>query len=99
MLDTLAAMLRSKGLKAENEGIVIAVTNSSPDEIQSCLGAMLKEGPPDTYKLAQSVLNKETEKYDSFLTDELLSTDYATSKFDGVGAINTLKTLSTGMGA
>lgn len=99
VLDTLAAMLRSKGLKAENEGIAIVVNHSSPDEILSCLAVLLKEGPPDTYKLAQSVLNKETEKYDGFLTDELLSADYAASKFDGVGAFNVIETLITGMEA
>ena len=97
VMDTLAVMLNSKGLKAKNEGIAIAVNHSSTDEVQSCLALMLKEGAPDTYKLAQSVLNKQTEKYDGFLTGELLSADYAAAKFDGVGAFNAVETLTTVM--
>jgi len=97
VLNTLEFMLCSKGLKARNEGIAIAVSRSSPGEVQSCLGLLLSEGAPDTYKLAQSVLNKQTEKYDGFLTDELLSADYADSKFDGMVAFNTIETIITGM--
>lgn len=93
VLDTLVAMLHAKGMKATNEGIAIVIYNSSPDEVQKCLCALLKEGLPDSYKLARSVANKATEKYDLFLTDELLSADYAASKFDAEGAFNSLKTL------
>jgi len=93
VMDTLAAMLRSKGMKAANEGIAIVVNNSSPDEVQNCLRALLKEGLPDAYELARSVANKATEKYDLFLTDELLSADYAASKLDAEGAFNALKTV------
>jgi ATP-dependent Lhr-like helicase len=85
-MDTLAAMLRSKGLKVANEGIAVVVANASPDELQNCLRAMLKEGVPGAYTLARSVANKACEKYDIFLTDELLSEDYAASKLDTQGA-------------
>jgi ATP-dependent Lhr-like helicase len=93
VMDTLAAMLRAKGMKAANEGIAIVVTNVSPDEVQKCLCALQKEGLPDAYELARSVVNKATEKHDLFLTDELLSADYAAAKFDGVGAFNIVKEL------
>ena len=94
VMDTLAAMLRSKGMKAVNEGIAIVVTSASPDDVQKCLCALLKEGQPDAYELARSVVNKATEKYDLFLADELLSADYAASKLDAEGAFNLLKTLT-----
>lgn len=96
VMDTLAAMLRARGMKAANEGIAIVVNNSSPDEIQRCLRALQKEGVPDAHELARSVVNKATEKYDLFLTDELLSADYAASKLDAEGAFNTITTLFTG---
>jgi len=64
-----------KGLKAANEGIAIVITNASPDDVQKCLRVLLKRGLPDAYKLARSVINKAIEKYDLFLTDELLSAD------------------------
>lgn len=93
VMDTLAAMLRSKGMKAANEGISIVVNSSSPDEVQNCLRALLKEGLPDAYDLARSVANKATEKYDLFLTDELLSADYAASKLDAEGAFKVVNVL------
>ena len=92
-MNTLAAMLRSEGLKAENEGVAIVALNVSPDQLQSCLHALLKDGPPDTLELARSVANKACEKYDLFLTDELLSADYAASKLDPEEAFNTIRRL------
>lgn len=93
VLDTLAAMLRSKGIKATNEGIAIAVFNASPVEIQDALRVLLAEGKPDTYELARSVENKVCQKYDLFLSDDLLSRDYAASKLDAEGAYNALKNM------
>ncbi|MBI4641908.1 MAG: DEAD/DEAH box helicase [Candidatus Tectomicrobia bacterium] len=93
VIDTLVAMLRSKGMKAVNEGIAVVVSKASPDELQNCLLALLKEGLPDTHELARSVANKACEKYDLFLTDELLSANYAASKLDAEGAYNLLKQL------
>lgn len=89
--DTLAAMLRSKGLRAVNEGVVVVIANTSPDDIMNCLQELLREGVPDAYELAKTVANKECEKYDLFLTDELLSADYAVSKLDAEGAFRLLE--------
>ena len=97
VMDTLAAMLRSKGMKAANEGIAIVVSSSLPDEVQNCLRTLLKDGLPDAYELARSVDNKATEKYDLFLSDKLLSADYAASKLDAEGAFNVVKVLIAGM--
>lgn len=94
VMDTLAAMLRSKGMKAANEGIAIVVKNASPDEVRNCSRVLLKEGLPDAYELARSVANKACEKYDLFLTGDLLSADYAASKLDAEGAFNTVKTIA-----
>lgn len=93
--DTLAAMVRSKGLKAMNEGVAILVSNSSPEEVRDCLRQLLKEGVPDAYELARSVANKAREKYDLFLTDELLSADYAVSKLEAEGAYKAITRLNS----
>jgi ATP-dependent Lhr-like helicase len=90
VLDTLAAMLRAKGLKAANEGIALSIFSASPDDVRRCLKVLSNEGLPDTLQLSRSVKNKAKEKYDYFLTDELLSADYAASKLDGEGALNTV---------
>ena len=84
-MDTIAAMLRAKGLRAVNEGIAIMAMHSS-DELTECLKLLKDEGVPNAYELARSVVNKAKEKYDLFLTDELLSADYAASKLDADGA-------------
>jgi ATP-dependent helicase Lhr and Lhr-like helicase len=94
--DTVAAMLRSKGMKAVNEGIAVLVANTSPDELRNCLRTLLKEGVPDAYELARSVANKACEKYDLFLTDELLSADYAASKLDADGAFKAIQSIVKG---
>lgn len=91
--DTLATMLRSRGLKAVNEGIAIMVGNSSLEELNSCLLELQKAGVPDVYELARSVLNKACQKYDLFLSDQLLSADYAASKLDAEGAFDALNIL------
>lgn len=90
VMDTIAAMLRAKGLKAVNEGIAIVVINSSAEELTNCLRRLKNEGMPDAFELARSIGNKAKEKYDMFLTDELLSADYAASKLDAVGAFKAI---------
>ena len=84
--DTLAAILRSTGMKTANEGIAVAVFNTSPEEIKSHINSLMSEGLPIAYELAKSISNKASEKYDLFLTEELLSADYASSKLDTEGA-------------
>lgn len=93
VMDTIAALIRAKGLKAANEGIAIAVFNALPDQLKDYLASLVKEGLPDSLELAKSVANKACEKYDLFLTDDLLSADYAASKLDGEGALNTMRTI------
>jgi ATP-dependent helicase Lhr and Lhr-like helicase len=46
------------------------------------LRALAAQGPADAVQLASTVANKATEKYHVFLTAELLSMDYASSRLD-----------------
>jgi ATP-dependent Lhr-like helicase len=48
---------------------------------------------PNAYELARYVANKAKETYDLFLTDELLSADYAASKLDADGAFKGISSL------
>lgn len=45
----------------------------------------------DPAALALGVENKETNKFDSYLTEELLARDYAVREFDVQGAVGVLK--------
>lgn len=91
VLDTLVAMLRAKGISAANEGVSIAISGVSLGEISQILKILIQEGAPDTYELAASVANKAVEKYDFFLSDQLLNADYASLRLDSEGALNALK--------
>lgn len=93
IMDTVVALLRTQDVKASNEGIAIAAFNSSPDQLKKYFNALVQEGLPDTYKLAESIANKAREKYDLFLTDELLSANYAALKLDGQGALDTMRAI------
>lgn len=86
IMNTIAAQLRSRGLKAENEKIAILVSKISEIELEKSLQEIVKEVPADPLKLASTIQNKAKEKYDLFLTEELLSADYASSKLDPIGA-------------
>lgn len=91
IMNTIAAQLRSRGLKAENEKIAILVSKISEIELEKSLQEIAKEGPADPLKLASTIQNKAKEKYDLFLTEELLSADYASSKLDSIGAWELLR--------
>lgn len=91
VLDTLVAMLRTKGIPAANEGLSITISGVSLGEISQVLKMLIQEGEPDIYELAASVANKAVEKYDFFLSGQLLSADYASSRLDSEGALSALK--------
>lgn len=93
VMDTLVALLSSKGLKAMNEGVSVVVSQTSADEVRNCLVGLIQEGVPDTYGLARLVANKAIEKYDHFLADELLSADYAASRLDAEGSLVAVKSI------
>lgn len=92
--DTIVALLQTKEFKALNEGIAIAIFNTSLEQIKSCLNNFIDKGFPDTLELAKSVKNKASEKYDLFLTDDLLSLNYAVNRFDAEGALKTIRALN-----
>lgn len=92
-LNTLRAMLKSKGINVNQDGYGVSVDDSDCDKLLSCMHDLLRSGIPDVYQLAKSIPYEEKirNKYDRFLTDELLSADYATSHLDTKGAYNALK--------
>ncbi len=93
VLNTLVAMLNSKGMDAVCDEFVISTLDSHQDDLLACMHDLAAGGLPDAYELAKSIPHKfkVRNKYDKFLTDELLSADYATSHLDTKGAYNALK--------
>lgn len=85
-LDTLLVQLRDRDLPAERDGIALIVNDASVDTLMLHLRDLVAEGPADAVELSRMVANKLSEKYHVFLSEELLSLDYASARLDPEGA-------------
>lgn len=90
IMNTITLQLRARGLKAEREKIAILVSKAGVEELKKGLKEIVEDGVADPLKLAATIQNKTKEKYDLFLSEELMSADYASSKLDPIGAWNQL---------
>jgi ATP-dependent Lhr-like helicase len=86
VLDTLLVQLRDRDLPVERDGIAIIVNDIRGEVLMPHLRALAAQGPADAIELANTVANKLTEKHHLFLSEELLSIDYASSRLDPEGA-------------
>lgn len=91
IMNTLEIQLRARGLTAESQGVAIIISKMDAVGLSQILKDVVREGPADPLKLAATIQNKAKEKYDLFLSEELLSADYASSKLDPLGAWERLK--------
>ncbi len=92
--DTMVLLFRTLGVKAENHGCFVSAHGISvADLMRACLE--LTANPPDEYRLMQSVLNKEQEKWDFLLPDALLTRSYASLNLDINGAIQALRKIAS----
>jgi ATP-dependent Lhr-like helicase len=86
VLDTLLIQLRDRDLPVERDGLAVVVNDISADALLPHLRALAAQGPADAPDLASTVLNKVVEKHHVFLSEELLSIDFASSRLDPEGA-------------
>lgn len=84
--DTLMIQLRDRDLPVERDGIAVVVNETSAKALMPHLRALAAQGPADPVELAKTVANKHTEKHHIFMTEEVLSIDYASSRLDPEGA-------------
>ena len=89
---TLAVALTAAGANAALDGVCLTMTAASRPAAIARLQS-LADSAPDPLALAASVKNKIVEKYDEFLSDELLSIACAASSLDVDGAWHTLASL------
>lgn len=90
IMNTLLVQLLMRGLKPASEGIALLVREIKPNALVSHLEAMAAS-LSDPHELAEVVRNKQTQKHHLFLSEDLLSSDYASSHLDTVGALDCLK--------
>ncbi len=91
---TIVALLAAGGLDVANDGIAITVDDLTPKDLAAELAVLLPGGPPDSLELAAKISNKESEKYDRYLGDDLLNAAYAARSLDPRGAWTILTRLA-----
>jgi len=90
VMDTVTVLLHSHKLKASNDGIAVTVLDITPSDLVGEIRSILSSGIIDAIELARVVTNKACEKYDQYLSDNLLCQDYASSRLDVSGALQCL---------
>ncbi|PTL93695.1 DEAD/DEAH box helicase [Halomonas litopenaei] len=93
VLNTLALLLRRCGLTAEREGIAVTVQKSDSDMVRRGLEHAVAHPPTSAVELATVAENKINEKYDEYLPEELLCSEFASRFLDLEGALQTAGTL------
>lgn len=93
VMNTIALMLKHSGFEAENSGLCIDIKTSKPETLFDTLHHLAASPPPDPVTLIAKVMNKQLEKWDNLLPDELLARNYSSHTLDVLGghlAINAL---------
>jgi ATP-dependent helicase Lhr and Lhr-like helicase len=93
VLNTVAVELRAKGLAVTQDGVALTIAGITSAELTSLLKDLANRGQADGVRLAATIENKWTEKYDRFLWEELLCSQYASKHLDPVGAHEVLTRL------
>jgi ATP-dependent Lhr-like helicase len=75
-LVTLAMALTAEGLKTRLDDMVI-IADHSVEEVRAALAHLSQNAPPAPLYLARQVANKQHDKYDRYLNEELLSLSFA----------------------
>jgi ATP-dependent Lhr-like helicase len=92
VMSTLAVALTGAGTVTAQDGVCLTMTGASRPAAVACLQS-LADSAPDPLALAASVKNKIVEKYDEFLSEELLNIDYAARSLDVDGAWHALTSI------
>lgn len=87
VVNTLVVLLVSNGFKADSYGGVVEVENSNASEIRNCLVDLAKREIPHETELAEiiPITQKQVEKYDEYLPEELLTEGYGRKAFSSIG--------------
>jgi ATP-dependent Lhr-like helicase len=92
-LHTLAAIFNTSGMEATVDGPALRLVSTRPEAALIAL-TMVTEGPtPDPHEIARKVESKAVEKFDSWLSEELLNDQFVSASIDCVGAIESARSL------
>ncbi len=94
IMNTIAVVLTRHGLEVGQDGVAITVGNCSPAELLGTIKELAAGPPPDPVALAGKVRAKIYDKYDRYLSEELLNVAYAARALDVPGAQASLAELA-----
>ncbi|MDE1263835.1 DEAD/DEAH box helicase [Vibrio aestuarianus] len=82
VVNTIVALLIMNGYEASAYAGVVEVEKTSVESVKSTLRTLASKKLPSETELAQSVLEKQIDKFDEFLPEDILSIGYGTKAFD-----------------
>jgi ATP-dependent Lhr-like helicase len=94
IMNTLAVILTQHGLEVGQDGLAITVGNCSPAQLLQTVKELARCPTPDPVALAGKVRAKIHDKYDRYLSEELLDVAYAARALDVPGAWASLAELA-----
>lgn len=94
IMNTLVVVLAGRGLDVGQDGLAITVGNCSPAGLWDTIQDLAVRPQPDPVSLATTVRAKMHDKYDRYLSDELLNIEYAARALDVPGAWASLAELA-----
>ena len=94
IMNTLAVVLASRGLQVGQDGLAITVGNCPPEGLWQLIRDLAASPALDPVALAATVRVKAHDKYDRYLSDDLLDVAYAARALDVPGAWDTLADLA-----
>ena len=87
--------MASENLQVGQDGLAITIANRSPAEVGRLIRELAAGALPDPAVLARTVRAKARDKYDRYLSDELLDLAYAARALDVPAAWATLAESAT----
>jgi ATP-dependent helicase Lhr and Lhr-like helicase len=96
VMNTILVQLQAKGLRVGRDAIALTIEDATPAKVLKELRAIATKPPVNPIALAATVRNKISEKYDPFLSEELLCQNYASSYLNTQGAWHTIAELVSG---
>jgi ATP-dependent Lhr-like helicase len=94
VLNTLAVALAAAGLRVGLDGVALHINDNTPDNVLTVIRDLASQSRPDPISLAATVQNKERDKYDEYLSEDLLATAYGAHSLDVEAAWDTLRVLA-----
>jgi hypothetical protein len=90
-MNTLAVGMIADDFKVSMEGIALNVLNVKQNEVVKYFIALPLKKARSSLDLASTISNKVEEKYDQFLTEDLLNINYASSNLSVVDTAEIIK--------